>query len=55
MWNLQNKTSEYGGTKERQTKILTLNHREQTDSYQRDMGGGIGLYRRWELNKEYTL
>ena len=41
MWNLRNKTNKQRKSKrKRQTKKQTLNHRKQTDGYQR--GGGWG-------------
>ena len=46
MWNLRNKTNEQREKerereREGQTKKETLNHREQTDGYQRGCGGWV--------------
>ena len=45
MWNLRNQTNEQRGTErerewERQNKKHTVNYREQTDGYCREVGGG---------------
>ena len=54
-WNLRNKRNQQRRKRERQAKRKALNCREQTDDYHREVGGGLGVIRRWGLRiKEYT-